>query len=224
MIDVTMRIDHGHHGLLRTMFVVELKCSLRDFSADQWINHDETAVAFDEGHVRQIEAAQLINALRHFVQTVGHVDTRLSPQAGVHGVGRGLFAQEFIALQRPRSATVGAQDGLVAKRFDQATLGVVKRLRVTHRQVGELRAIGGACRLSCVLRCDGCANACELGKGSVVHGHHQSARQVMQVFHGFLLFVSGRWRCHRRGRSALLHQARHTNYGSTTFLYKRHFI
>jgi hypothetical protein len=43
---------------------------------------------FDDGHVRDVEAAHLVDALGYLEQAVDRVELRLPPQARVDRVGR----------------------------------------------------------------------------------------------------------------------------------------
>ncbi|MNR13200.1 hypothetical protein D3C85_1295950 [compost metagenome] len=73
MVDMTVVVDHRQHRLFRAMRVVEIECGTRGFGGHQGVDDDESGLAFDDGHVGQVDAADLIEALRDLVQTVRHV-------------------------------------------------------------------------------------------------------------------------------------------------------
>ena len=88
-----------------------------------------------------VEAAELIDAIGHPVQAVGHVDAGVAPKARMDAVG-GLFAfEKLVALERPYQPAVGARDQLVAERFDKAAPRIFERLPIRERYLCNRRPI-----------------------------------------------------------------------------------
>ena len=151
VIDMAVSIDDRDHGLLRDVLAVEVKGGLGDLGRNQRIDHDETAVALDDRHVGYVEAAQLMDAIGHLVETVGHVHSRMTPEPGMNGVGRLLGPEELIAGESPHQPTVSANYQLIAQGLDEAAPSVIERPLISQRHVSERRTVGRPRSLSRVL-------------------------------------------------------------------------
>ena len=68
VIDVAVGVDHRLHRLLAAMLVVEVHADLRRLRGDQRVDDDDALRAFDDRHVRQIEVADLVDAVRDLEQ------------------------------------------------------------------------------------------------------------------------------------------------------------
>ena len=101
MIHVAVGVDHCHDRLARPVLIIQVKSGLRGFLADQRIDQDKSGVAFDNRHVRQIEAAYLIDAIDNDEQPVEHIELSHAVQAGIDGVGRRLSLEKFVCRQVP---------------------------------------------------------------------------------------------------------------------------
>ncbi|MNJ38148.1 hypothetical protein D3C77_329890 [compost metagenome] len=66
-------VDHRHYRFLRTVSVVEVKTGLGHFSGHQRVNDNQPGVAFDDCHVGQVEAANLIDPFGDLEQAVVEV-------------------------------------------------------------------------------------------------------------------------------------------------------
>ena len=66
----------------------------------QRVDDDHTGVALDEGDVRDVHAARLVDAGDDFEQTVLGDELALPPQAGVHRGGR-VTADEVVRIRVP---------------------------------------------------------------------------------------------------------------------------
>ncbi|CAB3791015.1 hypothetical protein LMG28688_03212 [Paraburkholderia caffeinitolerans] len=101
---------------------------------------------FDDGHVGQIEAAYLIDALRDLEEPVDPVQADLAPQGRVRG-GRGLFGiEKAVVGETPDEATVGIAHFRIGNGTDEAPVcfGFVEV--VLHRQLAQcalMRRNGG---------------------------------------------------------------------------------
>ncbi|OQC72180.1 MAG: hypothetical protein BWX45_01013 [Deltaproteobacteria bacterium ADurb.Bin002] len=104
----------------------ERKGKSRAFPAGERINHDPAGFAFDQRHVAEIKAAQLIDAVRNFEKSDPGIELRVTPQAWVDRRRR-------IALDKMKGGKVH-QDRSVRRAdlpmglCDQAALGVLKVL------------------------------------------------------------------------------------------------
>ena len=78
----------------------------RGLGRGERVDDDPPGVAGDEGDVRQVDAAHLVDAVGHLEQSVDRVELRLAPEARVHR-GGGIAAEE-----RP----VGGVPDVVAER------------------------------------------------------------------------------------------------------------
>ena len=141
VIDVAVRIDDRDHRLVRPVLQVQFHCRLGDLGRDERVDHDKAGVALDDRHVRYVEAAELVHAIRHAVQAVGHVDAGVAPQPRMDAVGRQFAFEKLVTLERPYQPAVGARDQLVAQRFDKAAPRIFKRLPIRKRHLCNRRPI-----------------------------------------------------------------------------------
>ncbi|MNI50257.1 hypothetical protein D3C73_1049080 [compost metagenome] len=73
MVDVTVGVDHCDHGFLRPMLIVKVECGLGSFRRNQRVKDGDAFLALDDGHVRQVVVAHLIDAIGDFEQA-GNID------------------------------------------------------------------------------------------------------------------------------------------------------
>jgi hypothetical protein len=74
-------------------------------------------------HVREVEAAQLVEAGRDLEQAGDAVEPALSPEAGVGGIG-GLAGEKAVALQIPDNSAALTRDRCRLEGGDEAPAGV----------------------------------------------------------------------------------------------------
>ena len=124
VIDMGVAVDDGKHWPLAELRGHEVVRCLGRLSRDQRIEHDPAGVTLDEGDVREVEPAHLIDAVRHLEQAVLHVELRVAPQARVHRIGRRLVERDefLVALQVPDDRTRGILDRERLGRTDEAAL------------------------------------------------------------------------------------------------------
>ena len=134
MVGVAVRIDHRADRLVRTVLIVKRQRSARRLGGEQRIDDDQRGVAFDDRHVGDIEAAHLIDALRHFEQAVDRVELRLPPQARIDAVGGLVLLQEIIRLHVPHRARSRARHQRVGRGGDEAAHGIIEILAIGERQ------------------------------------------------------------------------------------------
>ncbi|MCY1185865.1 hypothetical protein D9M73_266810 [compost metagenome] len=86
MVNVAVGVDHRHDGLFRAMLIVEIECRLGGFGGNQRVEDGDSLLTLDDGHVRQVVVADLVDAVGDLEQA-GNVDQLgLAPEAGVSGV------------------------------------------------------------------------------------------------------------------------------------------
>ncbi len=94
VIHVGVCVQASDYGPFAEVFVGEVQPGTRGFRAGERVDDDPPCLAPDEGHVSDVEGADLIDAFDHFKQTVVlRVELSLAPQARVDGVRR-VFVQE----------------------------------------------------------------------------------------------------------------------------------
>ena len=150
MVDVGVAVDHRRHGLAAAMLPVELEAGARDLRGDQRIDDDEAAVALDDRHVGDVEAAHLVDAVGDLEQAVVHVEPGLAPQAGVDRVGGLLGGEEGVVLERVDDAAVGVAELDLGQRGDEAARGVLEVGAVAEGQrieEGSIVRAGGGRRI-----------------------------------------------------------------------------
>ena len=110
VVDMAVGVDHRDDGAV-TAAVGAVQRQRRGgcLGGHQWIDDDDAGVALDEGDVREVEAADLIDARHHFVQALFGGQGRLPPQAGVHRGRRGAV-EECVHVVVPHHAAVGRLD------------------------------------------------------------------------------------------------------------------
>ncbi|MNL07337.1 hypothetical protein D3C87_1280100 [compost metagenome] len=87
VVDVAVGVDHGLDRFVAAMLVVEIQTNFGCLRRNQGIHYGDAILAFDDGHVGQIEVAHLVNAIRDLKQTTDVDQLRLAPEAGVDAIG-----------------------------------------------------------------------------------------------------------------------------------------
>jgi hypothetical protein len=85
MIDMAVSEDQRRNRARTEVLVSEGHRRRRALPRGQRIDDDPAALAFDQRDVRDVEAAQLVDALGHLEQAGLRVHDRVPPQAGIHG-------------------------------------------------------------------------------------------------------------------------------------------
>ncbi len=99
----------------------------------QSVDDDPAGLAFDQRHVGDVEAAQLVDAVGDLEQADLCVQHRMAPQAGVDGGRRGAVDElEGIEVDQYRAVCA---DDLAFGPGDEASLGVLEILRVVELEV-----------------------------------------------------------------------------------------
>ncbi|MNM61209.1 hypothetical protein D3C81_725050 [compost metagenome] len=118
VVGMGMAVDHRHHRFARTVLVVQIERGTGGFGGGQRVDDDQPVVAFDDGHVGQVQAAYLVQPGYHFEQPGMVVQLSHAPEAGVDRGGAVLLLEEVIAGQVPDRLAVGIHD-LPLERCDQ---------------------------------------------------------------------------------------------------------
>ena len=129
-------------GAVAAVRAVQRERRGRGLGGDQGIDHDDSGVAFDEADVRQVEAADLIDALDHLVEALLGAQPALPPQAGVYRCRR-VTVQEPVNVVVPHHSSVGGLDDAGLERADESPVRVVEVRGVVERQVTQVGAVGG---------------------------------------------------------------------------------
>ena len=83
VVGVGVGVDHSGDGFVSAVLAVELDGGGGALGRDEWVDHDDPGVTLDDGHVREVEAANLVDAVGDLEQAVRHAQLGLSPQTGV---------------------------------------------------------------------------------------------------------------------------------------------
>lgn len=138
------RLDQAHSSNRRCFAeagVDVLRRRSSSLHASQGIHHDPAGFAADEGDVRQVEAAHLVAILRRLKESVGAVQLRLSPQAGIHRRWC-LPADEVERRQIPHHSPRVIPDQRVGTRGEESPCGAFEVCGVVECQSREVGSIG----------------------------------------------------------------------------------
>jgi len=142
VVHVAVRVDDPDDRPVAAMLPVEGQGRCRRLRADQGIDHQDAGRALDEGDVRQVEPADLVDARHHLEQPVHRDELRLAPQARVHRVRR-VALEEPVRVVVPDHAAVRGPDDAGVKTTQEATARVVEVGRVLEGQGAEQCGVGG---------------------------------------------------------------------------------
>ncbi len=134
VIGVAVAVDHRGHRPVPAVRAIEREGGAGHFRRDERIDDDHAAVALDEGHVRDVEAAHLVDAVRDLEEAVVHVQPRLAPEARVHGGRRLRRGEERVVAQAPHHPALGVPDHHLGQAGHEAAGGILEVLRVGEGQ------------------------------------------------------------------------------------------
>ena len=132
VVDVTVRVDHAGDRALPAVRPVQAQRRRRGLRRDQWVDHDNPAVALNEADGGQVQAADLVDALGHLEQALPGSQRRLTPQARVHRVWR-LTGQERVRIDVPHHLPGGVPHHPGHQRSNETTFSVGKVTLVIER-------------------------------------------------------------------------------------------
>ncbi len=102
MVDVAVGVDDGLEGPAASIGIVEVDRDPGRLCRNKRIDDNDSLIAFDDGHVRQVLIADLINAVGDFEETADVGQLRLAPEARIDTIWRcGVFPDEAELLRIP---------------------------------------------------------------------------------------------------------------------------
>ena len=105
VVDVAVGVDQAGDGTVATLLAVEGERRGGGLGRDQRVDHDDPPLALDDVHVREVEAAQLVEAGRQLEEPGDPHQLRLAPEVRV-GARRRLAVEELVGAQVPDDAAV----------------------------------------------------------------------------------------------------------------------
>ena len=137
MIAMGVRIDHSRNRQALTDMLLKQFPRRNDrLPRHQRVEHDPAGLSTHEGDVGEIEAAHLIDAGDHFIESVIVVQFGLTQQRGVNAVEVVLLVQKLKPLHVPGDMARVRHDLEVFHGRDEAALLLVEIPRVGERQAG----------------------------------------------------------------------------------------
>ena len=134
MIDMAVGKDDGHHGAVGEVLHGKGQGGGGGFPGGEGIDDDPTGCACDEGHVGEIETAQLVDAGGDFEQTVDVVQLRLTPQTGIDAGRRGAI-NETESIHVPNGRSCGVFHLQMRRRRHQPAPGVLEIPPIVEREL-----------------------------------------------------------------------------------------
>ena len=102
VVGMRVRIDHGRdRKALADMLLEQLPRRANHFRGHQRVDHDPAGLAPDEGDVGEVEAADLVDARDHLIESVVVVQHGLAEQRGMNAVEFVLRFQKLKPLHVP---------------------------------------------------------------------------------------------------------------------------
>ena len=142
-------VDHARHRPRAKVLVDQRQRGGGDFGCRQRIDDDPAGLAGDDGHVRQVEAPHLPDAVGNLEQPVLRHQRCVAPQAGVDR-GRRRAGELRVLGQVADRRAVGITDDGVGPRRDEAARCEIEVLGVGPIEgrgqfgvVGDCRGTGG---------------------------------------------------------------------------------
>ena len=133
VVDVTMGVDEAGDRALAAVLAVEGERRSGGLGRDQRVDDDDPALALDHVHVREIEAAQLVEARCDLEEAGDAVEAALAPEARVGGL-RALLGEEVVGGHVPDDLAAIVLDPRRFEAGDEAALGVGEVLGSLRRQ------------------------------------------------------------------------------------------
>ena len=143
VVDMGMGVDHPGDRPLAAMVPVQPQRGGGGLGGDQRVDHDDPAVALHDRHVRQVEAADLVDAVGDLVESLPCGQLGLTPQTGVRRFGA-VAVQERERVVVPHHPAVGGRDGPGAQRADESAVGVGEVGAVVEREPVPRGLLDGA--------------------------------------------------------------------------------
>ena len=135
MIGMAVGMQYGHDRPCTQMLIGQIECRARCFTGSQRINDDPARVAANEGHVGDVERANLVEPVHYLKQAVVlGVELGLAPEARIDRI-RGVVPQETYSGQiENRAPPIRLADRERLDGGDESTSGIFKTAPVFERQ------------------------------------------------------------------------------------------
>ena len=133
------------------MRVIELETGTGDFAGHQRVDDDEAVVGLDDRHIRDVDAAQLVDAVGNVKQPGLAVEPRYPPKAWIDRWRRLLGIEEIIVAEAPDDLARGCARDPFGQGRNQATPRVSEIAPVREWQRRPYRRVHCARRRFCVL-------------------------------------------------------------------------
>jgi hypothetical protein len=105
VVDVAVGVDQTGDRAVAAVLAVEREGRRRGLGGDQRVDDDDALASLDHVHVREVEAAQLVEAGRQLEETGDAAELGLAPEIGVGRGGR-FRVEEGVGLELPDHAAV----------------------------------------------------------------------------------------------------------------------
>ena len=155
VVDVAVRVDHRDDRPVTAVLAVQRQRRRRGLGRDQRVDDDHAGVALDEGDVRQVETAHLVDALDDLVQAL------LGDQRATAATGSGCTvsaprrSRKCVGVVVPHDPAVGGGDHARLERGDEPSVGVLEvlvssngRVLRCSRWAASMVAVGGLLSMS----------------------------------------------------------------------------
>jgi hypothetical protein len=98
VVGVCVGQHHGRDRLVAQVLSGKGQCGGLRFGRGQRVHQNPAGFAFDDGHVGNVKAAQLVYAVGHLEQAIVGVQLGVAPQAGIHGFG-GFAIEKVVCIK-----------------------------------------------------------------------------------------------------------------------------
>src|SRR5215813_8189407 len=131
-----MGVDDSDDWSSWTMLIVQVQRGLSRFHREKGIDHDQSRIALQNGHVGKVDAPNLINPLDDLEEPVLMVELCLPPEAGIDRVGC-RFLEERIVFLAESHTPVRPGHYRVGQRRNEAVRSVLKVVLPVERKLRE---------------------------------------------------------------------------------------
>ena len=125
VIGVRVRDDQRLHRPVTPVLAVQGQGRRGGLVRHERVDNDHAAVGLDQGHVRQVQAPDLIDPIGQLIQAMPGGQLSLPPQARVRRAG-GVPLDEVVSGAVPDHVPIGREDDRVIERPDEPPLDVIE--------------------------------------------------------------------------------------------------
>ena len=141
VIDVAVGVEQPGHRAVAAMLAVEGQRRRGALRGYERVDHQHAGVALDNRHVREVQPADLVDAVGHLEETVNRRELSLPPETRVHGV-RTLSVEEVVGVRVPDDAPAGRPDHRVRQRRHPPSARVLEVRAVAEGKAQPCRGVG----------------------------------------------------------------------------------